>query len=130
VYITRCAKGTLEPGWPLGELNPIPPIRVYTLIALPVSVEATPALVADVLGEDGLEGAQAADGVDVAHDAHHHYGRGLQDGDRLYLLTLGLLCWQRRAERHGTPAVQQKAGNKAFVFVVYIVVNLLCLGLD
>ena len=69
-----------------------------------------------MLGKDGLEASQSADGVDVAHDAHHHDRGGLKNGDRLYLLTLGLLCCWREA--HQGPIVQQNALNKACLYTV------------
>uniref|UniRef100_A0A8D3AT74 Uncharacterized protein n=1 Tax=Scophthalmus maximus TaxID=52904 RepID=A0A8D3AT74_SCOMX len=57
-----------------------------------ILVEATLALVTDVLGEDGLEGAQAAWRVDVAHDADHDHGRSLHDGHGLNHFLLVHLC--------------------------------------
>ena len=45
-----------------------------------------------MLSPDGVEGAQATRGLDVAHHAHHDHGRGLDDGDglaRLLLVQLG-----------------------------------------
>lgn len=63
----------------------------------PVLVEAAFALITDVFGEDGLEGAQATGGVDVTHDANHNHGRSLHDGDRLHDFFLVHLCKWRTA---------------------------------
>uniref|UniRef100_A0A667ZE75 Uncharacterized protein n=1 Tax=Myripristis murdjan TaxID=586833 RepID=A0A667ZE75_9TELE len=51
-----------------------------------VFVESTLALVTEMLGKDGLEGAQATDGVNVSHDPHHNDRRRVNDSDRLHLL--------------------------------------------
>uniref|UniRef100_A0A4W6E450 Uncharacterized protein n=1 Tax=Lates calcarifer TaxID=8187 RepID=A0A4W6E450_LATCA len=53
-----------------------------------ILVEPTLALVADVLGEDGLEGTQAAGSVDVAHNSNHDHGRRLHNGHSLNNLLL------------------------------------------
>uniref|UniRef100_A0A3Q3A210 Uncharacterized protein n=1 Tax=Kryptolebias marmoratus TaxID=37003 RepID=A0A3Q3A210_KRYMA len=56
-----------------------------------ILVEPTLALVTDVLGEDGLEGTQAAGSVDVTHDSNNDHGRSLNDGHSLnYLLLVHL----------------------------------------
>ncbi len=58
------------------------------------SPEASPActpaldLVAQVLRPDGVQGAQAARGLDVAHHAHHDHWGGFNDGDGLAGLLL------------------------------------------
>lgn len=65
----------------------------------PVFVESASALVAHVLGEDGLEVAQAPDGVDVTHQSHHHHGWSLNDGHRLHNLTLGELYRQHQKQQ-------------------------------
>lgn len=62
----------------------------------PVLVEAPFALVADVLGEDGLEGSETTGGVDVAHHTDHDHGGSLHDGDGLYHLLLVDLCRSKR----------------------------------
>merc|ERR1719367_41976 len=49
----------------------------------PVLVEATLALLAQVLSPDGLEGTEAAGGLDVTDQTHSHHGRGLDDGHSL-----------------------------------------------
>uniref|UniRef100_A0A3B3YCA1 Uncharacterized protein n=1 Tax=Poecilia mexicana TaxID=48701 RepID=A0A3B3YCA1_9TELE len=49
-----------------------------------VLVEAALAFVAHVLGEDGLEGAQAAGRVDVADDPDYDHGWSLHDGHGLH----------------------------------------------
>lgn len=54
----------------------------------PVFVESALALVTEMLGKDGLEGAQATDGVDVSHNPHHNERRRVNDSDRLHLLPL------------------------------------------
>lgn len=60
----------------------------------PAFVESALALVTEVLGEDGLEGPQATDCVDVPNNPHHHHRRSLDDSDSLHRLTFGLLCWE------------------------------------
>ena len=50
---------------------------------LPVLVEAATAVLAQVLGEDGLEGAQTLGRLDVADDADDDHWWRLDDGDRL-----------------------------------------------
>uniref|UniRef100_A0A3P9P5H6 Uncharacterized protein n=1 Tax=Poecilia reticulata TaxID=8081 RepID=A0A3P9P5H6_POERE len=58
----------------------------------PVLVEAAFAFVAHVLGEDGLERAQAAGRVDVADDPDYDHGRSLHDGHGLHHFLLVDLC--------------------------------------
>uniref|UniRef100_A0A673XLL3 Uncharacterized protein n=1 Tax=Salmo trutta TaxID=8032 RepID=A0A673XLL3_SALTR len=66
----------------LGErlLLALVPGRVYIQ-------ESALALVTEVLGEDGLEGPQATDCVDVPNNPHHHHRRSLDDSDSLHRLT-------------------------------------------
>ncbi len=76
---------------PLGSDFAEEPSNYEDLIApdcLPVLVEPPLALLSDVGGPDGLEGAQAPRGVDVADDADAHHGRRLDDGHRLNDLLL------------------------------------------
>uniref|UniRef100_W5KPP6 Uncharacterized protein n=1 Tax=Astyanax mexicanus TaxID=7994 RepID=W5KPP6_ASTMX len=50
----------------------------------PVQVpQTTPALITEMLSEDGLEGAQTTRCLDVAHKANHNHGRSLDDCDCL-----------------------------------------------
>uniref|UniRef100_A0A8C9SIT7 Uncharacterized protein n=1 Tax=Scleropages formosus TaxID=113540 RepID=A0A8C9SIT7_SCLFO len=49
----------------------------------PLSVEATLALVADVLSKDGLEGTQAMDSLHIAHHPNNYHRGSLNDGHRL-----------------------------------------------
>lgn len=58
----------------------------------PVLIKSALALVTEMLCEDGFEGTQATDGLNISHDTHHNNRRSLNDGDRLYLLSFGLLC--------------------------------------
>jgi len=83
-------------GW-LAQPAPPPPPPAHTPLLLPatvgggrapVLVEAALDLVAQVLRPHGVEGAQAARGLHVAHDAHHHHGGALDDGHRLARLLL------------------------------------------
>ena len=53
-------------------------------VSSPVLVEPTLALIADVLGEDGLEGTQAAGSVDVSNDSNHDHGSCLHIGQSLH----------------------------------------------
>ena len=60
----------------------------------PVLVESPAALFSDVLGPDGLEGAETPRGFDVADHADAHHGRSLNDGHRLDdLLLVDLGAW-------------------------------------
>merc|ERR1712079_794340 len=52
----------------------------------PVLVEPPLGLLADVLGPDGLEGAHAAGGLDVADHSDADHGGSLEDGDGLHHL--------------------------------------------
>jgi len=56
------------------------------LTSVPVLVEASLALVADMLSEDGLEGAETAGSLDVAHYAHCHHWGCLDDSDGFHNL--------------------------------------------
>mmetsp|Transcript_3519 Transcript_3519/g.10921 ORF Transcript_3519/g.10921 Transcript_3519/m.10921 type:complete len:285 (-) Transcript_3519:41-895(-) len=57
------------------------------LAVVPVLVEAALAVLAQMRGPHGGEGAQAVRGLDVANDAHSDQRRGLHDGDGLDQLT-------------------------------------------
>lgn len=54
----------------------------------PVLIEATLALLTDVLSKDGLEGTKATGGVNVAHDTNHHHGGCLHNGHGLHYFLL------------------------------------------
>lgn len=54
----------------------------------PVFIKSALALVTEMLCKDGFERTQATDGVNVSHDPHHNDRRGVNDGDRLYFLSL------------------------------------------
>lgn len=58
----------------------------------PVFIKSALALVADMLSKDGFEGTQATYGCNVSHYPHHNDWRSLNDGYRLHLLSLCLLC--------------------------------------
>uniref|UniRef100_A0A8C6WXU7 Uncharacterized protein n=1 Tax=Neogobius melanostomus TaxID=47308 RepID=A0A8C6WXU7_9GOBI len=58
------------------------------LVPIPQRDRTALALVTDVLGEDGLEGAQASGGVHVPHNSHHDHGRGLYNRHSLHNLLL------------------------------------------
>uniref|UniRef100_V9L109 Uncharacterized protein n=1 Tax=Callorhinchus milii TaxID=7868 RepID=V9L109_CALMI len=55
---------------------------------VPVLVETPLALVTDVLGEDGFEGAEAAGGLHVAHEPDDHHRGRLNNCHRLHHLLL------------------------------------------
>ena len=62
------------------------------LLSSPVLVESPLSLLADMLGPDGLQGSQAAGGLDVADNTNSDHWRGLDDGtafDDLLLVRLG-----------------------------------------
>ena len=61
-------------------------------ICVPVGVESTFELLAEMPSPDGLEGTQATRGLHIADDASHDHGRSLQDGDSLHNLFLVGLC--------------------------------------
>lgn len=58
----------------------------------PVFVKTASALVADVLGEDSLEGTQTTGSLDVSHNSDDDHGRSFDDGDRLDNLLFIHLC--------------------------------------
>lgn len=57
----------------------------------PVFIKSALALVTQMLCEDGLEGTQTTDGLDVTHNAHNNNWRSFNDGDRLHFLSLSHL---------------------------------------
>uniref|UniRef100_A0A3B3HZP5 Uncharacterized protein n=1 Tax=Oryzias latipes TaxID=8090 RepID=A0A3B3HZP5_ORYLA len=59
-----------------------------------ILVEATLALITNVLCKDGLEGAEATRGADVASDSNHDHGRRLHDGNSLHNFLFVHLCGQ------------------------------------
>ena len=61
-------------------------------ICVPVGVEATLELLAEMSSPDSLEGTQASWGLHIADDASHDHGRSLQDGHSLHNLLLVGLC--------------------------------------
>lgn len=68
---------------------------LLVLGAAPVLVEATLALLAEMLGPAGGEGLQATRGLVVADHTTHNHWRGLKDGDGLddlFLVSLGQPC--------------------------------------
>uniref|UniRef100_A0A3B3R1G3 Uncharacterized protein n=1 Tax=Paramormyrops kingsleyae TaxID=1676925 RepID=A0A3B3R1G3_9TELE len=90
--------------------SPLPPIKLASLL-IPVLVEVPSALITDVLGEDGLEGAEATDGVDVSHNPHNHHGRSncvLTEANTVHLpqgVGHASLVAQEGGEMHGLPGV-------------------------
>uniref|UniRef100_A0A3Q1GRK7 Uncharacterized protein n=1 Tax=Acanthochromis polyacanthus TaxID=80966 RepID=A0A3Q1GRK7_9TELE len=54
----------------------------------PVSVKSALALVTEMLGEDGFQGTQTADGFNISHNPHHDDRWSLNDGNSLNLLPL------------------------------------------
>uniref|UniRef100_A0A3P9M9U9 Uncharacterized protein n=1 Tax=Oryzias latipes TaxID=8090 RepID=A0A3P9M9U9_ORYLA len=59
-----------------------------------ILVEATLALITNVLCKDGLEGAEATRGADVASNSNHDHGRRLHDGNSLHNFLFVYLCGQ------------------------------------
>lgn len=59
---------------------------------LPVLVEATLTLIADMLSKDGLEAAETTRSLHIAHNAHNDHGRSLYYSDCLNHLLLVHLC--------------------------------------
>jgi len=59
---------------------------------IPVLVEATTALLGQMLGPHVDEGTQTEGSLDVADGTDHNHGRGLQNGDSLDHLLLVDLC--------------------------------------
>lgn len=66
---------------------------------LPVLVEPTLTLIADVLSKDGLEATETTRSLHVSHDAHNDHGRSLYYSDCLdHLLFVHL--WMQTEIQH------------------------------
>lgn len=78
----------------------------------PVFVEPAPALVADVLCEDSLEGTQTTRSLDVSHNSYDDHRRSLDHSDRLDHLLLVDLC-KGLETRDLEPNVFQTAETRA-----------------
>lgn len=64
---------------------------IHTAIYLPVLVEPTLALLAQVLSKDSLEATETLGCVNVTNDSNHYHRRSLNNRDSLdYLLLIGL----------------------------------------
>lgn len=58
--------------------------EVFVLYLIPVLIETPFALIADMLGKDGLKGLEAPYGFRAAHSAHSHKGHSLHYGHNLH----------------------------------------------
>lgn len=79
----------------------------------PVFVEPAPALVADVLCEDRLEGTQTTRSLNVSHNPYDDHRRSLDHSDRLDHLLLVHLCKGLENTRLGTRRLSNRGTKRA-----------------